>query len=61
MVIIVVHRHHTRVGLLVASLLWKLSWHLLVARKLILIEEAFRKSQLRGIWALSEVHSGTVF
>lgn len=42
LVVDMVHRHHGRVGLLVAALLWKLAWCILVSWKLVLCEETFR-------------------
>ena len=37
---------------MVASLLWKLIWCLLVPRKLVSKDEALRSVQLRGLWVL---------
>lgn len=42
MLVIVVHRYPSWVGLLVASLTWKLAWSLLVSGKIVLREEAFQ-------------------
>lgn len=42
---VVVHRHHSRVGLLlVASFFWKLAWCLLVPGKLVLTLGTFKLS-----------------
>lgn len=56
-VITVIHRGHSWVGLLVASLLWKLAWYLLLLWKLVLKKEAFMSilSQ-ETLGHISEVH-----
>lgn len=57
LVIVVVHRCHSWVVLLVASLLWKLARSLLVPRKLVLREWSFRSAPAQGsLVPRSEVH-----
>lgn len=51
LVVVVVHRRHSWVGLL-AFLFWKLTWYLLVCWKLVLREEACRSAAAQGLWAL---------
>lgn len=52
LVVIVVHRHHGWVELLVASFLWKLAWCLLVPWKLVFLTKHSCQFQLRGLWVL---------
>ena len=58
LVVDVVQRHHSWVGLLVAFLLWKTSWHLLVPWKLVLRKGAWKSVPAQETLGLvSEVHS----
>ena len=52
--IVGVHRHHSWVGLLLVSLLWKLALCLL---ELLLREEAFRSVPDQVLWDLCHVYS----
>lgn len=57
LVIIVVHRHHGRVGLLDAFLLWKFAWQFTVPSRLVLKEETFRSIPAQGtLGPVSGVH-----
>ena len=57
MPVAVVHRHQSWIGLSDESLLWKLGWHFLVPRKLVLWEEAVRSVPALGpVGPVSEVH-----
>ena len=50
LVIDVVNRYHSWTGLLVTSLFWKLAWHFVVARKLVLREGGHScQMQLRSL------------
>ena len=56
-VVVTVHRDHILVGLLVASLLWKPAWHLLVPWKLVLGEEALKSGPAQGpLGCVPEAH-----
>lgn len=48
LVIIVIHRCQSWAGLLIASLLWKVAWHLLVPKKLSPQGEGFQISSSSG-------------
>lgn len=51
LVVVVVHRRHSWVGLL-AFLFWKLTWYLLVCWKPVLMEKACRSAAAQGLWAM---------
>lgn len=58
--IVVVHKHHSRRGLLVDSLVWLIVWCVQVPWKSVLREETFRSVQAqRSLGPASEIH--TVF
>lgn len=53
-----VHRFHSWIGLLIASLIWEIAWCVQVPLKLVLREETFRSVQTqKSQRSASEVHS----
>lgn len=55
LVIVVFHRQHSWIELVVASLHQKVAWHLLVLQKLILMEEAFLSIPGKVLWVLGHL------